>query len=97
MIKSIQNFTWREAFPRIVADFAIVHLSIIGALIISVVWQTAQGNPAAARELTSDFAHYYTAFFWVLSPAFPWYFSSMVSIPTSAEAANARPGLSFGE
>jgi nucleoside-diphosphate-sugar epimerase len=53
------------------ADFIIVHLSMIGALAISVVSQTALGNSGEARTLTSDFAHYYTAFFWLLSPVFP--------------------------
>jgi nucleoside-diphosphate-sugar epimerase len=53
------------------ADFVIVHISMIAALAISVVYQTAHGNPVGARELTSDFAHYYTVFFWLLSPIFP--------------------------
>jgi len=71
MLHSIRNLKWQEALPRMSADFIIVHLSMIGALAISVVCQTALGNPGAARELTSDFAHYYTAFFWLLSPVFP--------------------------
>ena len=71
MYYSIQKLKWQEALPRVVADFSIVHLSLIGAVAISVVYQTAVGNPGGARELTSDFAHYYTAFFWFLSPVFP--------------------------
>ncbi len=71
MLYLIRDLKWREALPRMAADFVIVHLSMIGALAISVVYQTAHGNPVGARELTSDFAHYYTAFFWLLSPVFP--------------------------
>ena len=74
MIWSTPDIRWREALPRIVADFIIVHLSMIGALAISVVSQTALGNAGEARALISDFAHYYHAFFWVLSPVFPMVF-----------------------
>jgi nucleoside-diphosphate-sugar epimerase len=71
MLHFIKDLKWREALPRMAADFVIVHLSMIAALAISVVYQTAHGNPVGARELTSDFAHYYTVFFWLLSPVFP--------------------------
>ena len=71
MVQSIKNLKWREALPRIAADFAIVHLSMVGALAISVVCQTALGNTGEARELTSSFSRYYFAFFWLLSPVFP--------------------------
>lgn len=67
----MNKLKWQEALPRMAADFIIVHLSMIGALAISVVYQTALGNAVGARELTSNFAHYYTAFFWLLSPIFP--------------------------
>jgi len=52
-------------------DFLIVHLSMITALAISVVYQTAVGNAAAAHAIVSGFLQYYTASFWVLSPIFP--------------------------
>ncbi len=68
---SKRNFTWREAVPRIAADFAIVHLSMIAALTVSVVYQAGIGNGAAAQALLSGFSRYYTAFFWLLSPIFP--------------------------
>jgi nucleoside-diphosphate-sugar epimerase len=71
MLRPIQDLKWQEALPRMAADFIIVHLSMIGALAISVVYQTAAGHPLAARELTSDFSHYYNAFFWFLSPVIP--------------------------
>jgi nucleoside-diphosphate-sugar epimerase len=71
MLRSIENVKWREALPRMFADFTIVHFSMIGALAISVVYHTALGHSVQARELTSNFAHYYTGFFWFLSPVFP--------------------------
>ncbi|MBZ5630761.1 MAG: NAD-dependent epimerase/dehydratase family protein [Acidobacteriia bacterium] len=54
-----------------IADFLIVHFSMIAALAISVVSQTQAGNAAAAHAIVSGFLQYYTAFFWVLSPIFP--------------------------
>jgi len=54
-----------------VADFLIVHFSMIAALAMSVVYQTGAGNSVAAQAIVSGFRQYYTAFFWVLSPIFP--------------------------
>src|ERR1039458_1435510 len=54
-----------------ITDFLIVHLSMITALAMSVVYQTGAGNTVAARAIVSGFLQYYTAFFWVLSPIFP--------------------------
>jgi nucleoside-diphosphate-sugar epimerase len=71
MLRSIESVKWREALPRMLADFTIVHLSMIVALAISVVYHTALGHTIQAREITSNFAHYYTGFFWFLSPVFP--------------------------
>ena len=67
----MNSLKWREAAPRILADFIIVHLSMIAALGASVVYRTALGNGGGAAALTAGFAHYYTAFFGVLSPVFP--------------------------
>ncbi len=62
---------WREAIPRIAADYLIVHLSMIAALAVSVIYQTGAGNSAAAHAIVSGFLRYYTAFFWSLSPICP--------------------------
>jgi nucleoside-diphosphate-sugar epimerase len=67
----MDKFKWKEVLPRIFADSAIVHLSMIGALAVSVVYQTALGNGLRAQNLITEFAHYYTVFFWLLSPVFP--------------------------
>ncbi len=67
----MNKLKWQEAIPRIIADFIIVHLSMIGALGASVLYRTALGNGGGARDLFTSFMHYYTAFFWLLSPIFP--------------------------
>lgn len=70
-MRSFRSFRWREAIPRMVADFLIVHFSMIAALSLSVVYQTAAGHADAAEAVISAFRRYYTAFFWLLSPIFP--------------------------
>ena len=52
-------------------DFLIVHLSMIAALALSVVYQTGVGNSEQAKALASGFLTYYMTFFWALSPIFP--------------------------
>jgi nucleoside-diphosphate-sugar epimerase len=54
-----------------IADFLIVHLSMIASLAMSVVYQTGAGNGVEAHAIVSGFLQYYKAFFWVLSPIFP--------------------------
>ena len=71
MLRSLQNLRWREAIPRIAADYLILHLSMIAALAISVIYQTGTGDAAAAHAIVSGFLRYYTAFFWSLSPICP--------------------------
>src|ERR1035438_4655741 len=71
MLRSLRSFCWREAVPRMAADFLIVHVSMITALAMSVVYQTGAGNSVEARAIVSGFWQYYTAFFLVLSPIFP--------------------------
>lgn len=66
----MNRLKWQEAVPRIFVDFIIVHLSMIMALGVSVVYQTGLGNSGGAAALTTGFVHYYTAFFWLLSPIF---------------------------
>lgn len=71
MLRSLRTFRWQEAVPRMIADFLIVHLSMIAALAMSVVYQTGAGDSDAAHELVSGFRQYYGTFFWALSPIFP--------------------------
>jgi nucleoside-diphosphate-sugar epimerase len=66
-----RGLSWQNALPRIIADFVVVHLSLITALAISVIYQTATGAGDQARALIADFEDYYVRFFWLLSPIFP--------------------------
>jgi len=65
------SLNWQSAIPRLIADFLVVHSSMIVALAISVVYQTAMGDGEQARQLIADFERYYMRFFWLLSPIFP--------------------------
>jgi nucleoside-diphosphate-sugar epimerase len=71
VVKALREFVWRQAAPRIIADLAIVHASMLAALSVSVVYQTSIGNPAAAAKLIGHFKDYYVTFVWLLSPIFP--------------------------
>ncbi len=71
MLRSLRSFRWREAVPRMIADFLIVHVSMIAALAFSVVYQTGMGDAVAASALVAGFLRYYTAFFCGLSLVFP--------------------------
>ncbi len=65
------GLSYRDALPRVIADFFIVHSSMLGALAISVAYQLAWGSGTEAQQLITDFERYYMRFFWVLSPLFP--------------------------
>ncbi len=71
MLRTLRDLKWKEAIPRILIDFLIVHASMLLALAISVTYRTARGNGVAAQQLMGGFQHYYVAFFWLLSPLFP--------------------------
>jgi nucleoside-diphosphate-sugar epimerase len=71
MLRTPRNLKWREAIPRVLADFLTVHASMLLALAISVTYQTARGHGGAAQQLIAGFRHYYVTFFWLLSPIFP--------------------------
>jgi nucleoside-diphosphate-sugar epimerase len=60
-----------DAIPRVLADFLLVHSSMVGALAISVMYQAARGEGSEAHQLVANFEQYYVRFFWVLSPIFP--------------------------
>ncbi len=65
-----RSLSWQEAIPRIIADFLVIHLSMIGALAVSVIYQEANGSGEAAHHLIVNFERYYVRFFWFLSPIF---------------------------
>lgn len=66
-----RGLSWQEAVPRVIADFLVIHVSMICALTVSVIYQAATDTPGGAHRLIVDFEHYYARFFWLLSPIFP--------------------------
>ena len=66
-----RSLCWQEAVPRVIADFLVVHFSMIGALAVSVIYQAATGSAGEAHQLVVNFEWYYARFFWLMSPIFP--------------------------
>jgi len=71
----MNNFKWKEVLPRVAADFLIVHASMFGSLLVSVLYRTAIGHGPEARSLIENFTQRYAAFSWLLCPIFPLVFS----------------------
>jgi nucleoside-diphosphate-sugar epimerase len=65
------GLSYQEAVPRVLADFLVVHSSMIGALAVSVAYQLTWGSGTEAQHLIADFEQYYVRFFWMMSPIFP--------------------------
>ena len=65
------KLNWQEAVPRLVADFLAVHLSMMGALAVSVIYQAGEGSAGDAHQLVTSYEWYYIRFFWLMSPIFP--------------------------
>src|SRR5215475_9091524 len=70
-----RRLSWQEAVPRVLADFLMIHSSMIGAIAVSVIYQEATGSRDQAQRLIADFERYYAQFFWLLSPIFPMTFA----------------------
>jgi nucleoside-diphosphate-sugar epimerase len=71
MFRSTGRFGWREAIPRVLADLAVVYLSMAGALALSVLYQTTMGDPNDAPALIGELRRYYLRDFSVLALIFP--------------------------
>ena len=71
MLRALRHINWREAIPRMAVDFLIVHLSMIAAFGISVIYQIAIGHSVAAYAIVTGFLRYYRAFFLIPSLIFP--------------------------
>ncbi len=66
-----RHLSWQEAVPRMMADFMVIHVSMVGALAMSVIYQETIGASNGGPHLIVDFERYYARFFWLLSPIFP--------------------------
>jgi len=66
-----KKYSWQDSVPRVTADFITVHVSMIGALAISVMYQATTGSVGAPHQLVVNFEAYYLRFFWLISPIFP--------------------------
>ena len=65
------DFRWREALPRVLADFALVHFSFVLSLIVTAELRM-HGEPGlSVAELQSTFVHLYAHAFVPLSFLFP--------------------------
>jgi len=62
---------WQDSIPRVAVDFITVHLSMIGALAVSVMYQAAVGSVSGPHQLIVNFEVYYSRFVWLISPIFP--------------------------
>ena len=81
----MKTLNWREALPRMVADLIIVHASMAGALVASVIYRTALGYGASLSitQLSSG----------CFLPSSRWFFGSTVSTRTrEATPAGTRCG-----
>ncbi len=71
MFLAFQHFKPREAVPRMLVDFAIVHLSMILALAVCVVLHTASGDQRLTGIVVGNVKRYYAVFVGALVWLFP--------------------------
>jgi nucleoside-diphosphate-sugar epimerase len=70
MAKPLKIIKWREALPRIVADFVLIHAAMLLAIFISLSYQSQMGSESYGTMLEA-FRRYYLFTFLPLSPLFP--------------------------
>jgi nucleoside-diphosphate-sugar epimerase len=61
----------KEAIPRIIADYILVHLCMIAASAASVIYQLEKGDATPVVQLADRLAHFYVIPFVTLSCVFP--------------------------
>lgn len=71
MFRALQHFKPREAVPRMLVDFAIVHLSMLLALAVCVVLHTASGDQMLTGIVMENVKRYYAVFVGALAWLFP--------------------------
>lgn len=71
VIRAFQRTNWREAFPRIIADLALVHLAALMALAAVAIWQSLIHGSADPVRLYVAFHTFYRESFVPQSLLFP--------------------------
>jgi nucleoside-diphosphate-sugar epimerase len=71
MLTSVRNFKTSQALPRMLADFALVQVSMIVALAIPVLFLLSRGQSAGATERLQEALEYYIPYFLCTSLVFP--------------------------
>jgi nucleoside-diphosphate-sugar epimerase len=71
MFPSVSLFRWREAVPRVLADFTIVQLSFIASLVVSSSLRLRSQPEMSGAELAATFENLYAHVFLPLSLIFP--------------------------
>ena len=71
MLTSVRNFKTSQALPRMLADFALVQISMILALGIPVLYLLTRGQSVAATARLEEALAYYVPYFLCTSLVFP--------------------------
>jgi nucleoside-diphosphate-sugar epimerase len=71
MLKNVRLLSLTEALPRLLADLVVVYTSMVGAIALSVLYQSIVGGPDGAFKLTAQFREFYLRDFAVLALVFP--------------------------
>jgi nucleoside-diphosphate-sugar epimerase len=71
MLECLDNFSKRQALPRMLADLAIVHACAVVSLIGAFLWEATWLDGEATIALTRTLESYYVLRFLPLSPVFP--------------------------
>ncbi|MBI3668701.1 MAG: NAD-dependent epimerase/dehydratase family protein [Acidobacteria bacterium] len=71
MLRSVRSFKPSQAFPRMLADFAVVHVCMMLALGIPVLFLLFRGQTDAAATRLEEALAYYAPYFLLLSLVFP--------------------------
>ena len=71
MLTSVRNFKTSQALPRMLADFALVQVSMIVALAIPVLFLLTRGQSVAATSRLEEALAYYVPYFLCTSLVFP--------------------------
>ena len=71
MSNKVPSVLLRETLPRIAADLAVIYLSMLLALGVSVAYQNELGGPRAATQILRELRGYYIQYFLLLAVVFP--------------------------